>query len=95
MNLLPIPVHFEEDSLATVLSLKDVANIKGFYVTMDNRAEQSILVYLGDVKVLKFLECNLGLYFCDNRNKNNKSVVSCSSVQTVTEKEILLQNPKY
>ena len=35
LKLLPIPVHFEEDSLATVLSLKDVANIKGVHVTMD------------------------------------------------------------
>ena len=37
LRLLPIPVHFEEDSLATVISLKDIANIDGVYVTMDSR----------------------------------------------------------
>ena len=36
LKLLPILVHFEEDSLATVLSLKDVANINGVHVTMDS-----------------------------------------------------------
>ena len=83
MKLLPIPVHFEEDSLARVLSLKDVSNIKGVYVTMDTRAEKSILVHLSDKKVLNFLECDSGLYFYDTRNNNNKSVVSYSAVQTV------------
>ena len=76
MNLLPITVHFEEDSLATFFSLKYVANIKGVYVAMDTKVKTSILVHLGYGKVLKFLECNLGLYFYDTRNNNNKSVVS-------------------
>ena len=88
MNLLPIPVHFEEDSHATVLSLKEVENIKRVYVTMDAKVEKFILVHLGDIKVLKFLECDLGLYFYDTRNNNNKSVVSYSAVQTVTENEL-------
>ena len=88
MNLLPILVHFEEDSLATVLSLKEVDNIKGVYVTMDTSVEKSILVHLGDGKVLKFLEWDLGIYFYDTRNNNNKSVVSYSAVQTVTENEL-------
>ena len=55
LKLIPIQVHFEEDSLTTVFSLKDIANIKGFYVTMDTRAEKYISIHLGNGKVLKFL----------------------------------------
>ena len=84
LKLLPIRVHFEEDSLATVLFIKDVANIKGVYVTMDTRAEKFISVHLGDGKVLKFLECNSGLYFYDTCNNNDKYVVSYSDLQTFT-----------
>ena len=88
LKLLPITVHFEEDSLATVLLLNDVANIEGVYLTMDTRAERSILVHLGDGKVLKFLECDSGLYFYDTRNNNNKPVVSNSALQKFTENEL-------
>ena len=53
---------------------------------MDSSVEKSISVHLGDGKVLKFLECDSGLYFYDTRIKNdNKSVVSYSAVRTVTE----------
>ena len=50
--------------------------------------EKSIAVHSGDRKLLKFLECDSGLYFYDTRNNNNKSVVSYSAVQTVTENEL-------
>ena len=61
---------------------------------MDTRAEKSILVHLGDVKVLKFLECDLGLYFYDTCNNNNRSVVSYSAVQKVTENELFYTKSK-
>ena len=57
---------------------------------MDSSAEKSISVHLGDRKVLKFLECDSGLYFYDTciNNNNNKSVVSYSSIQNATENEL-------
>ena len=56
---------------------------------MDSSVKKSISVNLGDGKVLKFLECDSGLYFYDTRiDNNNKSVVSYSAVQTVTENEL-------
>ena len=88
LNLLPIPVHLEEDSLAAVISLKDIVNIDEVYVAMDSRVEKSISVHLGEGKVLNFLECDSGLYFYDTRNDNNKNIVSYSAVQTVRENEL-------
>ena len=40
---------------------------------MDTRVEKAIWVNLGDVKALKFLECDSELYFYDTRNDNNQS----------------------
>jgi hypothetical protein len=39
LKLLPLDVHFNAESVATILSVKDVANIEGVHITMDTSKE--------------------------------------------------------
>ena len=59
MKLLPIKVHFNEMSMATIVSLATILDLKGYYATMDSREELAILVYASDGKMLKFLQCRV------------------------------------
>jgi hypothetical protein len=62
LKFLPISVHFDKNSLATIVAMKDVANVPGVRVQFDTDVERSINVfYCG--KVVKFKECADGLYF--------------------------------
>ena len=86
-KLLPITVHFNEDSLANILSLSDVANLPGARITMDSLVERSILLHFQD-KTIKFIECAEGLYVCNMKNNTfniNTKVTnySPSLIQTV------------
>ena len=65
MKLLPIKVHFNEMSMATIISLATILDLKGYYATMDSREELAILVYAPDGKMFKFLQCRDGLYYLD------------------------------
>ena len=40
LKLLPLDVHFNEKSMATILSVKDVNNIPDVHITMDTRKER-------------------------------------------------------
>ena len=71
-NFLPIEVHFNQSSLANILSLKDVANLEGASITMDTTVERAInLNYNGEH--FKFLECLDGLYFLDTKTLKAKT----------------------
>ena len=66
LDLFPVPVHYNPDSIATILALKDVASIPGCYLTMDTRVARQIVVCFeekGDVYT--FNECADGLYYYD------------------------------
>ena len=65
LNILTVSVHVKNNSLATVLSLKDVNNITGVHVTMNTLIEKSMSVILGDGVVFKFNKCGLVLYYYD------------------------------
>eukprot|EP00957_Ditylum_brightwellii_P182548 13905992-Ditylum_brightwellii.AAC.1 len=51
--------------MATVLSLSDVVSLDCIHLTMNMLEERAILVHLGDGKVIKFKECDDGLYYFD------------------------------
>ena len=70
---LPMEVHYNEGSIANVLSLKDITNIPGVHVTMDTLKEKAMLVHLLEGKKKKFRECDEGLYFYDTSSNNNKN----------------------
>jgi len=68
LTLFPLQVHFDKQSIATILSLKDVGNIPGVSICMDTRKEKAIIVTTKDGTVFKFLECLSGLYYYDSDN---------------------------
>ena len=72
LKLLPLKVHFNEQSLANIVALSDVANMPGARVTMDTDKERAILLHFED-KVIRFEECGDGLYFFDTSTLNNQT----------------------
>jgi hypothetical protein len=85
LKALPLPVHFNADSMANILAIKDVASIPGVRLTMDSSKERAIIVEYGD-ELLKFDECQDGLYFYDtNKNKPKPAVTNYSMLQTVAD----------
>ena len=66
LNMFPIPVHYNPDSIATILALKDIASVPGCYLTMDTRKAREITVsFEDDRSTFVFKECRDGLYFFD------------------------------
>jgi hypothetical protein len=63
--LLPLRVHYNELSMATILSLASVIELPGYFARMDSRMESAILVYTPSDKIYKFLQCKDGLYYFD------------------------------
>ena len=59
--ILPLNVHVNNNSLETILSLKDVNNIPEVFMNMDTSIEKAMHVIARDGKVFKFKECGLGL----------------------------------
>ena len=95
-NMLPIPVHFNEQSLANIFSLKDVADLEGARLTMDTSVSRAINLHYGNNCYL-FRECCEGLYYYDvstgttsQHNIKPKSVVNdnITCVQTVQENKL-------
>ena len=85
-------VHVNENSLATILSFKDVNNTLGVRVTMDTSIEKAMNVIMRDVTLFKFKECGSGLYYYvmvstdeQNNAKTNTTITPYSLLSTVTE----------
>ena len=69
--MLPINVHYNHESMANIVSMKDVLSLPNVKVTMDSSQERAVIVdFKGDI--FKFTECANGLYFYDTA-VNNKS----------------------
>ncbi len=71
-KLIPIPMHYNPDSIANVLSLSVVADIPGFRITMDTDVDRSITVHINNDVSFEFQECKHGLFYY-NTNANNKN----------------------
>ena len=63
-KLLPLKVHFNKDSLANVLSFKQVSELPGVNITTDTSKEDTLTVHLKDGNEMKF-KCNEGTYYYD------------------------------
>eukprot|EP00957_Ditylum_brightwellii_P020943 1578826-Ditylum_brightwellii.AAC.2 len=50
LKLLDMKVHFNENTMDTVLSLSNVASLDGVHLTMNTPEERAILVHLSDDK---------------------------------------------
>ena len=90
LRALPLQVHFKQDSLATILSMKLVTEIPGARVTMDTGLNNNIHVILKDGKVFEFVQHHNGLYFFDTNNpvpisKPKSELSNYSLLTTVSE----------
>lgn len=63
LRVLPLEVHFKQNSMATILSMKSVTEISGVRVTMDTKLSTSIHVILENGKDFEFVQYRNGLYF--------------------------------
>ena len=82
--LFPMPVYFNADSMANILSLSDIANIDGVRITMDTSIDRAIQLHFHDT-VYTFRECIDGLYYWDSKSKPKMPITnySTSFAQTV------------
>ena len=65
LNMFPIKVHFKQDLLANIVSMKSVSEIKGACVIMDTAHGMNIIVALTDGSIFKFEQYKNGLYYFD------------------------------
>ena len=77
--------HFNKDSMATILSFKEVANVPVVRITTDTRQGSAMTVSLGNGRTLKFNECESGIYFYDTEKKENK----VEEINNTNENEII------
>ena len=61
-------VHFNEESMSTILSMKDVANVPGIIIHIDSDVYTVISIFLKE-RLVKFKECKDGLYFLTRKTK--------------------------
>ena len=74
IKLQDLPVHYKKGTIANVLSFKEVSSIPGVRITVDTDVDQAMLVHMGS-RVLKFTQCNDGLFYLDLTNyKLNESL---------------------
>ena len=85
LKLLPMKVHFNKDSMDTILYFKGVADILGVRITTDTKQERAMTVSLGNGRTLKFKECKSGLYFYDTEKKEN----NVEEISNMNENEII------
>ena len=87
MVLFPIKVHFKKDSMANILSFKDVSELSGVHITMDTKKEDAIVVTTKEGNVIRFKPYSNGLFYYDmetvTSNKFKETVKPYSLVQTV------------
>jgi hypothetical protein len=91
LKLLPLEVHFNRESMATILSLKSVADIPNVRISMDTQKERAISVFFGD-KLFKFVECKDGLYYFDTKAKAQVTNYSTCFLQSVNENKQFFSN---
>ena len=85
MKLFPIDVHFNSESMANILSLKDVAEMEGARITMDTLEERAITVHFQG-NAYRFMEHKEGLYYLDiNDIKSNTKVSPYSFLGSVKD----------
>ena len=63
LNLLPLKVYYNEESMANVLAMKDIVSIPGVKITMDTSKGREIKVCRSGSDDLVFKECDEGLQF--------------------------------
>ena len=99
LKLLPVVVHFKDDLMATIPSLKTVSELEGSRLTMDTAVDKSITLTMknGDNYIFKMYEN--GLYFSIQITQIisltiNLSYSTTHFLQTVTDNKTFFQSRK-
>ena len=64
--------HLNAESMANILSLKDLASVDGVRITMDTKKERSVLIEFLNT-LFKCHECDDGLYYLDLSTLSDKT----------------------
>ena len=65
LKRFPMTVQFNQNSIATIISFKEVTYIPGVRITTDTNQERAMTVTLQNGKFFKFKECKYGIYYYD------------------------------
>ena len=74
--MLPLDIHFKQNSMANILSFRSVSEIKGARIVMDTSLETSIYVYLLNGCTYEFKQFSNGVYYFDTSVANNSTTIS-------------------
>ena len=66
---LSLKIYYNPQSIANLLSLKEVSEIKGYRMSMDTDEDPSIRLHHGNI-TLKFPHSDNGLYYCTVEDMN-------------------------
>ena len=94
MKKLPLDLHYNSESLATVLSFKTVSNLPGVRVMYDNEVEDVIHVILPNKFVLSFKPCQDGLYYLDSTFHNYCQIIILTYYLQFKQIKNIIPNPK-
>ena len=78
-------VHSNTESVANIPAIKDADSIPGVHISMDSRKEHAIIVECHN-RIIKFQECNDGLYYYYTANKYTSHINKYSFLSTVNNK---------
>ena len=70
IDMFPMEVYYNGDSIANTTSLHHVASLLGVRITMDTIIEKAMTLHFNGTSV-KFKECSEGFYYFDTKNSIN------------------------
>ena len=91
LKLIPVVVHLKESSMATILSLKTVSEIKGSRLNMDTSAKKSIVLAMenGDIHIFNMhkIDCifmtQIKQLILLKINIRYQTIIFCKKLQTI------------
>ena len=88
-------VHFNQNSMATILSFKEVVDIPGVRIATDTNQERAMTDIPQNGKFFRFKECKYRLYYYDTKKEDdeaeenntidNNTIIDYSCIQNVKE----------
>ena len=80
--VIPVPMYYNEHSIGTIYSVKDVLDIQGARIMYDSDLEKIMNVIVNQ-NVSRFEQLSNGVYSMLVNTNNKKAVVNYSMVKTV------------
>ena len=84
LKLLPLNIHYNADSIATILSFHVLAKLPGIHLQYDNLVDDKIYMTLPNKQRLVFAPCDRGLYFLDSSKLNSQPFTTNTDYNLIT-----------